>query len=62
MSQYVVTLEEDENGDTLFQLPKELLEGDNPWVEGDLIEYEVLEDGLHIINKSWIERNKYLPK
>lgn len=57
MSTYVVTLDEDDEGNLVFPLPQELFEGDNPWLIGDKITWEVLEDKTSVVkNISWLER------
>jgi hypothetical protein len=56
---FTVTLEEDENGDVILALPKELSEGDYPWLVGDTLHWEVQGDSRVVItNMSWLQRNE----
>ena len=59
MTSYIVTLEEDEEGNLLLPLPKELFEGEYPWMPDDEVVWSVNEDGTTIItNTSWLIRNE----
>jgi hypothetical protein len=55
---YIVIAEEDGNGDIILPLPKELLEGDDPWLENDDIRIELTEKGAIMINLTWIARKE----
>ena len=59
MSTHIITVEEDESGNAVITLPTEVTSGDNPWLEGDDVVWEIKGDNeVHLINKSWITRNK----
>lgn len=59
MPKYTVTLIEDDEGNLVLPLPKELFEGNNPWLENDDLEWDVDENNSTTIsNISWKNRNK----
>ena len=59
MPKYTVTLIEDNEGNLILPLPKELFEGSNPWLENDDLEWDVDENNSATIsNISWKNRNK----
>lgn len=59
MTSYIVTLEEDDNGNLVLPLPKELFEGDRPWMTDDKIVWSVSEDGVATLtNESWLNRKE----
>lgn len=62
---FTVIVEEDENGDLIIPLPKELSEGDYPWLVGDTLEWDIEENPsgstnprVVITNMSWMHRNE----
>lgn len=55
--EHIVTLEEDEAGNLILPLPKELFEGDNPWEIGDILDWAVLGDkSIVVTNVSYMKR------
>ena len=59
MPKYTVTLIEDDEGNLVLPLPKELFEGNNHWLENDDLEWDVDENNSTTIsNISWKNRNK----
>ena len=55
----IVKIEEDENGELILPIPKELTEGDNPWLVGDKITWTINEDGsCTLVNETWNSRQE----
>lgn len=57
MSQFSITIEQDENGDVILPFPSALIEKYG-WQPGDQIEWEIIPEGARIINRSAEQRNK----
>ena len=59
MSQYTAKLTEDDEGNLILPLPKELFEGHFPWHIDDKLEWTVNDDNTVILtNLSWLIRNE----
>jgi len=56
MKSQIVTLFEDENGETVLPLPESLFDGDEPWFQGDTLTWKVEHDQVTIVNDSWNDR------
>lgn len=59
---YTVILEEDENGECILPLPDDLFDGENPWIIGDTISFEMIEntESVLIKNITWQSRQDSL--
>lgn len=54
MSSYTVTIQEDENGEGFIELPPEILSS-LQIDEGDLINWDVQEDGSIVLTKKYLD-------
>lgn len=58
MSNWTVTVEEDEEGNTILPFPKDMLE-QMDWREGDTLDFQMNDnESCSIVNLSWEERQR----